>query len=108
MTPALLIISCESCPVASGSGKVGNPWARRHRAKAMSAWVLAWRCAGVPSGPVPPLGRMWLHAAWALLNAGWPEIVGLMAMATLVLPPDVVTTGSGKLAIPWLRMQAEN
>jgi hypothetical protein len=51
---------------------------------------------------------MWLHAVWALLNAGWPEIVGLMAMATLVLPPDVVTTGSGKLAIPWLRMHAEN
>ncbi len=31
-----------------------------------------------------------------------------MAMATLVLPADVDTTGSGKLAIPWRRMQAEN
>ena len=48
------------------------------------------------------------QAAWADLKAGWPEIEGLMPMATDVPLAEVVTFGSGKLLTPCLRMHAEN
>ena len=49
-----------------------------------------------------------MHAFCAVLNAGCPEIDGLMPIATEVPPAEVVTFGSGKLVTPWLRMQREN
>jgi hypothetical protein len=47
------------------------------------------------------------QAAWAVLNAGWPEIEGLMPMLTELPLAELFTTGSGKLVTPWLRMHAE-
>lgn len=58
LTPAFVIISADSCPVASGSGKLGNPCDRRHRAKAISAWVFARRWAGLSPEPFPGLPMM--------------------------------------------------
>ncbi len=51
-------------------------------------------------GAMPGLPRMCWHAFWAELNAGWPEIEGLIPMATEVPSAEVVTFGSGKLVTP--------
>ena len=48
------------------------------------------------------------QAAWAVLNAGCPEIEGLMPMLTELPLAELFTTGSGKLLTPCLRMHAEN
>lgn len=42
------------------------------------------------------------------MNAGWPLIDGLIPMLTEEPLADVLTTGSGKLLTPCLRMHAEN
>ena len=91
-----------------GSGKLGKPCARRHRANAISACVLARCWAGLPSELLPGLPMMCWQAAWADLNAGWPEIDGLMPMLTELPLAELLTTGSGKLLTPCLRMHAEN
>src|SRR6185312_5414558 len=108
LTPAWRIVFCERSPVELGSGKLGKPCERRHWANASNAWTRACCWAGLASGPFLGLPMMCWQAFCAVLNAGWPEMEGLMPITTDVLPADVFTFGSGKLLTPWLRMHAEN
>jgi hypothetical protein len=54
--------------VVVGSGKLGKPWIRMHRANARAAAVFARACATVACGP--PKGSKCEHAGKARTNAG--------------------------------------
>src|ERR1700755_270286 len=104
LIPAALIISIVSCPWALGSGKLGRPCLRRHRANASSARACACCWAGLSLwGP----GRRCWQACWAALNWGDWLALPTALMLIFVWPGLVVTCGSGKFVAPWVRMHRE-
>src|SRR6185437_14006591 len=82
----------------AGSGKLGTPWLRMHRARARAAA----RSAAEVAGGAALLGRNCLHACRADRNAGDS---GLTFGGRSMPPPAV---GSGKFVTPCERMHCGN
>src|ERR1700683_839285 len=98
---------CTPPPENVGSGKFGTPCERMHAAafryRDCSEGVIWW----FEPDPGPPPGSSLLQACWADLKWGLPVIAGVTPIATLPPWPWVEIFGSGKLATPCERMQAE-
>jgi hypothetical protein len=94
-----------------GSGKLGTPWVRMHRANLNSLW----RCAAVGCGGGPFGTRNRAQAFSAASATGPLKLIPLTTRAPVidrVTPPGkpsppAVALGFGKLVTPWVRMQRD-
>src|SRR6185437_2689396 len=85
----------------SGSGKLGSPWLRMHRAKASAAATCRFEGLIAPGPPPGSFPRHAFCAAWNAGDCGWSPDPGPI----WIPPPE---PGSGKFVTPCARMHFEN